>query len=107
MSADELIVPRFGSEREEAEWWDANPGFALKILERAEAEGKLGHGSLARRTAALEAARGAALNLDAADISLANKLAQRKGVEREAFLKELMHAALLKEAESLDASSAA
>ena len=106
MSADELVVPRFASEREEAEWWDAHPEFALRVLERAEAEGTLGNGSVARRRAALEA-KDAALKLDAADITLASKLAERKGIEREVYLKELVHAALLKEAEALDQSSAA
>jgi hypothetical protein len=107
MNSDELIVPKFGSEREEAEWWDANPDFALKILQRAEAEGRLGNGSVARRMAALDAAKEAALKLDATDITLASKLAERRGIEREAYLKELVHTALLKEAELLDQSSAA
>ena len=86
MSVDELIVPKFGSEREEAEWCDANPDFALKVLERAEAEGRLGNGSGARRMAAQEA-ESEAFKLDAADVTLADKLAERKGIEREAYLR--------------------
>jgi hypothetical protein len=107
MSVDELKMPKFASEREEADWWVANPDFALKVLERAKAEGTLGHGSAARRVSATEAAKGVPVALDPADIALASKLAERKGVERETYLKELVHAALLKEAESLDKSSAA
>ena len=107
MSMDELKMPKFESEKEEADWWAANPDFALQVLQRAKEEGRLGNGSVARRIAALEAAKDAALKLDVADLALANKLAERKGVEREAYLKELIHAALLKEAESLDRSSAA
>jgi hypothetical protein len=45
--------------------------------------------------------------LDAADIALANRLAERKGIEREEYLKQLVHTALLQDAESLDRSSAA
>jgi hypothetical protein len=107
MSADNLKIPKFASEKEEADWWASNPDFALNVLQRAKDEGRLGSGSVARRTAALEAAKDAALKLDAADLILANKLAERKGIERETYLKELIHAALLKEAESLDRSSAA
>ena len=97
---EELMVPKFATEREEAKWWDENPDFALKVLERAEADGTLGNGSMARRKAA-------ALRLNAADILLADRLAKRKGIEREAYLQELLHAALVREAESVDASSAA
>jgi hypothetical protein len=107
MSSEDQKVPKFASEREEAEWWDANPDFALQALRRAQAEGGLGIGSAAARHAAKGAVKDAALNLDAADISLANKLAERKGIDREAYLRELVHAALLKEAEALDRTSAA
>jgi hypothetical protein len=107
MSMDELKMPKFENEKEEAEWWAANPEFALRVLQRAKEEGRLGNGSVARRMAALDAAKEAALKLDATDITLASRLAERKGIEREAYLKELVHAALVKEAESLDQSSAA
>jgi hypothetical protein len=104
---DDLGMPKFASEKEEADWWVSNPDFALRVLQRAKEEGRLGSGSVAKRMAAIEAANDAALKLDAADVTLANKLAERKGIEREAYLKELLHAALLKEAEALDQSSAA
>jgi hypothetical protein len=107
MSMDDLKMPKFENEKEEAVWWAANPDFALRVLQRAKDEGRLGHGSVARRLAAAEAATATALKLDATDITLANKLAERKGIEREVYPKELVHAALLKEAEALDQSSAA
>ena len=107
MSMDELKMPRFENETAEADWWYANPDFALKVLQRAKQEGRLGHGSVKRRMEAIQAAKEAALKLDAAGVALANKLAERKGIEREAYLRELIHAALVKEAESLDRSPAA
>jgi hypothetical protein len=107
MSVDELKMPKFATEREEADWWAANPDFALKVLERAKAEGRLGHGSVVRRAAERQAAKGRVVELDAADMEIANKLAERKGIERETYLKELVHAALLKEAKALDESPAA
>jgi hypothetical protein len=107
MNVDDLIVPRFASEREEAEWWEANPDFVLKLFERAKANGTLGNGSVKRRLAAQEAAKAGALKLDSADLSLANRLAERKGIERDVYLKDLVHAALLREAEALGESSAA
>jgi hypothetical protein len=80
---------------------------SLQEFERAKADGELGHGIVKRRMEEMEAAKEAAIKLDAADITLANKLAERQGIEREVYLKELVHAALLKEAEALDQSSAA
>ncbi len=107
--ANEQITgpPRFTSEKEEAEWWDSHPDFILQEFERAEAEGRLGQGIVKRRMQEMDAAKGTTLRLDAADFEIATKLAERKGVEREAYLKELVHAALLKEAEVLGESSAA
>jgi hypothetical protein len=107
MSVEELKMPRFESEHAEADWWAANPDFALKVLERAKANGTLGNGSVKRRLAAQEAARAQVLNLDSADLTLANRLAERKGIERDVYLKGLVHDALLKEAEALGESSAA
>jgi hypothetical protein len=43
--------PHFNSEAEEADWWAANPEFVLQELERAKAEGRLGHGTVLRRAA--------------------------------------------------------
>jgi hypothetical protein len=99
--------PRFANEAEEADWWAANPDFVLREFDRAKAEGRLGHGTVKRRMEAMQAAKEAALRLDPADVALANQLAQRKGLEREVYLRELVHAALVKEAESLDRSPAA
>ncbi len=99
--------PRFDSEREEAEWWDSHPDFILQEFERAQAEGRLGHGTVKRRMEEIAAQKQTAIELDAADAALANKLAERKGLERQTYLKELIHNALLKEEESIDRSSAA
>jgi hypothetical protein len=95
------------NEAEEADWWAANPDFILREFEKAKAEGRLGHGTIMRWAAERQRAKHAALMLDAADIALANRLAERKGIEREECLKQLVHTALLQDAESLDRSSAA
>jgi hypothetical protein len=108
MNENKLELPKFSSEREEADWWAANPEFALRLLEQAKAEGRLGHGTIRRRMEAVEAAkRGNGLALDADDVARATKLAQRKGVERSEYLKGLLHSALLREEEAMDSSPAA
>jgi hypothetical protein len=109
MAPDQITSPpRFESEREEADWWDSHPDFILQKFERAKTEGKLGHGTVRRRMEAMEAAKaGRALALDADDVVRANKLSERNGIERSEYLRELLHAALLKEEESMNSSSAA
>jgi len=34
-------VPKFATEKEEAEWWDANPDLLTELFLRTEAEGRL------------------------------------------------------------------
>ena len=97
----------FSSEEEEADWWYANPDYILQEFDRAKTEGRLGNGIVRRRMAAVEAAKAAALKLDPTDLTLATRLADEKGVDRDSYLKDLLHTALLKEAEALDQSSAA
>lgn len=57
MKNDGLKVPKFNSEREEAEWWDSNPDFALQVLQQAKDEGKLGHGTAVRKMAEMRVAK--------------------------------------------------
>jgi hypothetical protein len=102
MNSEDLKMPKFGSEREEAEWWDANPEFAFRVLQRARSEGRLGRGTVARRVA-----KPSIVELDPDDAALADRLAERKGLEGPSFLKMLIHDALQKEKESVDRSSAA
>jgi hypothetical protein len=108
MASEEITKPpRFSNEREEADWWAANPDFILQELERAKAEGRLGHGTAMRMAAERRAVAGRTVELDQDDVEVATKLAQRKGVERSEYLKGLLHSALLREEEAMDSSPAA
>ena len=97
MTEDELTMPKFASEAEEAEWWFRNPDFVLKVLERAKAEGRLGHGTVMRLAAERRAARNGSVELDPADVAIANKQAERRGIEYQTYLKMLLHEALQRE----------
>ncbi len=57
MKNDVLEMPKFNSEREEAEWWDSNPDFVLQVLQQAKAECRLGHGTVMRKVAEMRAAK--------------------------------------------------
>jgi hypothetical protein len=97
MIDDELKMPKFASEAEEAEWWFKNPDFVLEVLKRAKAEGRLGHGTVARRMAQQEAAKSTTIRLDTGDLALAKQQAERKGLRYQTYLKMLIHEALRRE----------
>lgn len=99
MTEKEIVMPRFTSEREEADWWFNNPDFILQEFKRAKAEGRLGHGTVARRMAEIKpAAKSTTIRLDPADLSLAKAQAEKKGLRYQTYLKMLIHEALGKEA---------
>ncbi len=79
MKDSELKMPKFTSEREEADWWFNNQDFALQVLQRAKAEGRLGNGTLSRKLAQPQTARSTTIRLDPMDLSLAKSQAEKKG----------------------------
>jgi predicted DNA binding CopG/RHH family protein len=96
--SDELKTPKFKNEHEEAEWWFNNQDFALKVLQRAKAEGRLGHGSVARRMEEIKAAaKSTTIRLDPMDLSRAKEQAEKKGLRYQTYLKMLIHEALGRE----------
>jgi hypothetical protein len=79
MADKQIVRPRFNSEKEEAEWWDNNPDYILQEFKRAKAEGRLGHGTVARRMAEIKAAaKSTTIRLDPTDLSLARPRLRRR-----------------------------
>jgi hypothetical protein len=50
---EELKQMEFASEAEEAAWWESHEDELLEEFKKAEAEGRLGHGTVAKRAAML------------------------------------------------------
>jgi predicted DNA binding CopG/RHH family protein len=92
-----LDIPRFASEKEEAEWWDNNPDFLLREFEKAAAEGRLGYGTAKKRFEERQAAKSTTIRLDEQDLSLAKSQAEKKGLRYQTYLKMLIHEALVRE----------
>ncbi len=97
MSNKQLKMPRFASEKEEADWWFNNQDFALQVLQRAKAEGRLGNGTLRRKLTDREPAISTTIRLDPTDLTLAKQQAERKGLRYQTYLKMLIHEALGRE----------
>jgi predicted DNA binding CopG/RHH family protein len=87
MPTKEIKIPKFKSEAEEAEWWDAHAEVATRIMSRAVKNGTARRGPLKTVT----------MRLPVADILTAQGLAQNKGLPYQTYLKMLLHQALERE----------
>jgi predicted DNA binding CopG/RHH family protein len=93
-------VPNFASEAEEAEWWYENRNDHGKQLVAAMKSGEatvLTREKLLERIAASKkkgAAPVVALRIPEADLALARKQAERKGLPYQTYIKSLLHETL-------------
>jgi len=83
-----ITIPKFHSEAEEANWWDAHPEVATEIMGRAIKSGK------AKRTVPLKTVT---MRLPVPDIQAAQDLAHEKGLPYQTYIKMLLHEALKRE----------
>lgn len=90
-----LIVPKFESDEEEAQWWYEQKGVVEQNLMEALRSGTANHGTMER---VLREAR-AAVNvvLPAGDFERAKKLSRRKKVDCRQYILGLLHKALDRE----------
>jgi predicted DNA binding CopG/RHH family protein len=94
--SQKLMIPKFQSEAEEAEWWDQHRAETAQWMEEAVTAGET-----TTLSAILERARersgGAStvtIRVDPPDAERARALAAQKGVPCETYLKTLLHDAL-------------
>jgi hypothetical protein len=88
----ERIIPRFASEKEEADWWYENREKHAEEFIQAAAEGRVQRGNLREHFAALR--RGSKISLDPETAKEAQELAERCGVDVPHMLRTLVHEAL-------------
>jgi predicted DNA binding CopG/RHH family protein len=82
-----INIPKFKSEAQEAEWWDAHPEVATSIMSRALKSGTARRGTLKTVT----------MRLPVADIKAARGLAESRGLPYQAYIKMPLHKALDRE----------
>ncbi len=93
------VVPAFGTEAEEAEWWYENRNLhgkqQLSAVKNGEAQ-VLTKAKLQERIAASKkaAAPVVSLRIPAADLALARKQAEHKGLPYQTYIKSLLHETL-------------
>jgi predicted DNA binding CopG/RHH family protein len=92
MMAAETRIPKFKSEKEEAEWWDAHPEVITELFLRAKKEGKIKRLPVVRRST-----KSVTIRLPVADIETAQEIADKRGLPYQTFIKALLHQALERE----------
>jgi hypothetical protein len=100
MKKTKRIVPTFATEAEEAEWWYKNRNIHGKQLLAAVKSGEakiLTREKLLERIAASRKtpAPVIALRIPAADLALARKQAEEKGLPYQTYIKSLLHETLV------------
>lgn len=88
-SASTTTFPKFKTEAEEAAWWDAHPDFLAEQFEKAAKEGRLAHG--------LPKSKSVTIRIPMKDLESARRLAERKGLAYQTYMKMLLHQALERE----------
>ncbi len=87
---EERMLPKFESEAEEAQWWFDNQDRFDADFAKALAEGTLGRGSAMKQVLFLQQS----VVPDSADALHAQRLAEKKGIPYQEFLKQLIHLGL-------------
>ena len=99
MSKKTLQRPRFRNESQEADWWASPAGCTYvrqKSVEQASKRNNAGGSSLVD-TLNKKSSVQIALRLTAADLAQARKIAERKGIGYQTFLKMLVREGLVRE----------
>ncbi len=88
-TAKAATIPKFKSEAEEAAWWDAHPDFVVEQFEKAAKEGRLLRG--------MPRSKSVTIRIPMRDLETAQRLADRKGLPYQTYMKMLLHQALEEE----------
>jgi predicted DNA binding CopG/RHH family protein len=93
-------VPKFGSEAEEAKWWDEHRQFAEEALSKAMRNGTAQKGTAQRLTRQWRASKNITIRMPVDDVERARRLAGTKGLGYQTYMKMLLHEALNREESS-------
>jgi predicted DNA binding CopG/RHH family protein len=85
-------IPKFNTEKEEAEWWDAHPDVITELFLKAKKEGKIKRLPVVRG-----ATKPITIRMPIADIETAQEIAEKRGLPYQTYIKGLLHQALERE----------
>ena len=82
-------IPKFKSEAAEAAWWDRHPDFVADQFDEAAKKGSI--------LRAVPKSQSVTIRIPTKDVDAARKLAARKGLPYQTYIKMLLHEALQRE----------
>lgn len=94
--ADRVKVPKFRTESEEARWWDDHKDMVEENLIQAMRDGTVLRGSAQRLAREARASTNITIRMAVADLDLARKQAEEKGLPYQTYIKSVLHEALVK-----------
>jgi predicted DNA binding CopG/RHH family protein len=97
---ENLKVPKFKTEAEEAQWWYDNRDKVENALMNAMDNGTIQRGTAQRLTNQARASRNVTIRMAEADLDLARKQAEEKGLPYQTYIKSVLHEALVKRGRS-------
>ncbi|MGE5645732.1 MAG: CopG family antitoxin [Acidobacteriota bacterium] len=95
--ADRPKVPKFETEAEEAKWWDEHRALVEQELSKAMRDGTAQKGTAQRLTRQWRASKNITIRMPLDDVERARRLADRKGLGYQTYMKMLLHEALNRE----------
>jgi predicted DNA binding CopG/RHH family protein len=84
-------IPKFANEEEEATWWDAHPEVLAQRLKSAKQQGRLRRLSQTDLPGASETVT---IRIPPQELTRARRLAAKRGLRYQTYLKMLLHEAL-------------
>jgi predicted DNA binding CopG/RHH family protein len=94
--ADRTKVPKFATEAEEARWWDEHKEMVEENLIQAIRDGTARRGTAQRLAREGHATRNVTIRMAEADLELARKQAEEKGLPYQTYIKSVLHEELVK-----------
>ncbi|HWE50417.1 MAG TPA: hypothetical protein VG273_11530 [Bryobacteraceae bacterium] len=94
LKKDEMNIPEFTSEAQEAQWWDEHRGKIESRLLGAMRSGTVQRNAATRLAGEARASRNITIRMPLADLERARQLSARRGLAYQTFIKMLLHEAL-------------
>jgi predicted DNA binding CopG/RHH family protein len=93
---ERIVVPKFKTEAEEAQWWYNNREKVEDALINAMDNGTIRRGTAQRLATEARASRNVTIRIAEADLDLARRQAEEKGLPYQTYIKSVLHEALVK-----------
>ena len=93
---ERIVVPKFQTEAEEAQWWYENRDRVEEALMEAMENGTIQQGTAQRLTREARASRNVTIRMAEADLDLARRQALEKGLPYQTYIKSILHETLMK-----------